>query len=174
MSGYIFPTIRSISSAPAKTAYLIASGDLRLSANLAGWTAQASVEEAVGAAFAELGWTIVRGHSFDPEKGHGFLDSQRAGLEAFKTIPADAPDPKAAYAFLNFMLRPAVIAQASNFTKYANANAAATPLVEPSVRNDPAAYPPPELARKLFVTTTKDQALLREVNRQWTRVLTGQ
>ncbi len=91
MSGYIFPTIRSISSAPAKTAYLIASGDLRLSANLAGWTAQASVEEAVGAAFAELGWTIVRGHSFDPEKGHGFLDSQRAGLEAFKTIPADAP-----------------------------------------------------------------------------------
>ncbi|MBS0362521.1 MAG: polyamine ABC transporter substrate-binding protein [Proteobacteria bacterium] len=90
------------------------------------------------------------------------------------TIPADAPNPKAAYAFLNFMLRPQVIAQASNFTKYANANAAATSLVDPSVRNDPAAYPPPELAKKLFVTTTKDQALLREVNRQWTRVLTGQ
>ncbi|MBS0335071.1 MAG: polyamine ABC transporter substrate-binding protein [Proteobacteria bacterium] len=90
------------------------------------------------------------------------------------TIPADAPHPKAAYAFLNFMLRPEVIANASNFTKYANANAAATALVDPSVRDDPAAYPPPELARKLFVTTTKDQALLREVNRQWTRVLTGQ
>jgi putrescine transport system substrate-binding protein len=89
-------------------------------------------------------------------------------------IPADAPDKDAAYRFLGFMLRPEVIARASNYTKYANANAAATPLVDPAVRNDPAAYPPPELARRLFVTTTKDQALLREVNRQWTRVLTGQ
>lgn len=89
-------------------------------------------------------------------------------------IPADAPDPKAAYAFLNFMLRPQVIARASNFTRYANANLAATPWLDPALRNDPAAYPPPELAKKLFVTTTKDQALLREVNRQWTRVLTGQ
>ncbi len=38
----------------------------------------------------------------------------------------------------------------------------------------PAAYPPPELAKRLFVTTTKGQDLLRDVNRQWTRVLTGQ
>ncbi|MFL5296568.1 MAG: polyamine ABC transporter substrate-binding protein [Phenylobacterium sp.] len=90
------------------------------------------------------------------------------------TIPADAPNPAAAYSFLNFMLRPEVIARASNYTKYANANAAATKLVDPAVRNDPAAYPPLELAKRLFVTTTKDQALLREVNRQWTKVLTGQ
>jgi putrescine transport system substrate-binding protein len=90
------------------------------------------------------------------------------------TIPADAPNAAAAYRFLNFMLKPDVIARASNFTKYANANAAAAALVDPSVRNDPAAYPPPELAKRLFVTTTKDQALLREVNRQWTKVLTGQ
>jgi hypothetical protein len=91
MTAYTLPPTRNIPTAPAKTAYLVASGDLRLSANLAGWPTQAAVEEAVGAAFAELGWTILRGHSFDPEKGHGFLDSQRAGLEAFKTIPTDAP-----------------------------------------------------------------------------------
>jgi len=90
------------------------------------------------------------------------------------TIPADAPNAAAAYSFLNFMLRPEIIAKASNYTKYANANAAATKLVDPSVKDDPAAYPPPELAKRLFVTTTKDQALLREVNRQWTTVLTGQ
>jgi putrescine transport system substrate-binding protein len=90
------------------------------------------------------------------------------------TIPADAPNAQAAYSFLNFMLNPEVIARASNYTKYANANAASTKLVDASVRDDPAAYPPPELARRLFVTTTKDQALLRDVNRQWTRVLTGQ
>jgi len=89
------------------------------------------------------------------------------------TIPADAPNAPAAYAFLNFMLKPEVIARASNYTKYANANAASTKLVDASVRDDPAAYPPPELAKRLFVTTTKDQALLRDVNRQWTTVLTG-
>ncbi len=91
MSGYTLPPTRTIEPAPPKTAYLVASGDLRLSANLAGWPTQVAVEEAIGAAFAELGWTIVRGHAFDPAKGHGFLDSQRAGLEAFTTIPADAP-----------------------------------------------------------------------------------
>ncbi len=90
------------------------------------------------------------------------------------TLAADAPNAAAAYSFLNFMLKPDIIARASNYTKYANANAAATRLVNASVRDDPAAYPPPDLARRLFVTTTKDQALLREVNRQWTRVLTGQ
>jgi len=89
-------------------------------------------------------------------------------------IPADAPNPAAAYRFLDFMLRPAVIARASNYTHYANGNAAATPLLDPEVREDPGVYPPAEVAARLFVTTTKDQALLREVNRQWTRVLTGQ
>lgn len=89
-------------------------------------------------------------------------------------VPADAPNPTAAYRFLDYMLRPEVIARASNYTHYANGNAAAAKLVAPEVRNDPGAYPPPEVAKRLFVTTTKDQALLREVNRQWTRVLTGQ
>jgi putrescine transport system substrate-binding protein len=88
-------------------------------------------------------------------------------------IPKDAPHPDAAHRFIAYMLRPAVIAKASNFTEYANANAAATPLVDAELRNDPNVYPTPELSKRLFVTTTKDQPLLREVNRQWTRVLTG-
>lgn len=89
-------------------------------------------------------------------------------------IPADAPHVEAAHRFIDFMLRPEVIAKASDHTRYANANAAAKPLVDPAIRDDPNVYPPPEVAKRLFVTTTKDQALLREVNRQWTRVLTGQ
>ena len=72
------------------------------------------------------------------------------------------------------MLRPDVIARASTFTKYANANAAATPLVTESVRNDPNVYLPDEVFNRLFVTTGKDEALLRDVNRQWVRVQTGQ
>jgi putrescine transport system substrate-binding protein len=89
-------------------------------------------------------------------------------------LPADAPNAAAAYRFLDYMLRPQVIANASNYTHYANANAKAQSLVAPDVRDDPGAYPPPEIAKRFFVTTTKDQTLLREVNRQWTRVLTGQ
>lgn len=88
-------------------------------------------------------------------------------------IPADAPNAGAAYRFLDFMLRPEVIAKASNYTHYANANARATALLDPSVRDDPGVYPPAEVAQRFFVTTTKGQDLLREVNRQWTRVLTG-
>jgi putrescine transport system substrate-binding protein len=89
-------------------------------------------------------------------------------------IPKDAPNAAAAYTFLDYMLRPDVIARASNFTKYANANAPATALVDPSVRDDANVYPPADVFARLFVTTTKDQALLREVNRQWTQVQTGQ
>lgn len=88
-------------------------------------------------------------------------------------VPADAPNPDAAHKFIAFMLRPEVIAKASNYTQYANANAAATPLVDPAIRNDPNIYPSAELSKRLFVSTTRDQALLREVNRQWTKVLTG-
>ena len=88
-------------------------------------------------------------------------------------IPKDAPNPAAAHRFIAFMLRPEIIAKASNFTRYANANAAATPLVDPAIRDDPNAYPTTDLSKRLFVTTTKDQALLRDVNRQWTKVLTG-
>jgi len=89
------------------------------------------------------------------------------------TIPKDAPHPDAAHRFIAYMLRPAVIARASDFTEYANANAAATPLVNAALRTDPNAYLTPEMSKRLFVTTTKDQALLRDVNRQWTKVLTG-
>jgi putrescine transport system substrate-binding protein len=88
-------------------------------------------------------------------------------------IPKDAPNPAAAHKFIAFMLRPEIIARASNFTRYANANAAATPMVEAAIRDDPNVYPTPELSKRLFVTTTKDQVLLRDVNRQWTKVLTG-
>ncbi len=91
MSSYTMPAERVEVTIEPKTVYLVASGDLRLSANLAGWGTQAVVEESIGDAFMELGWTIKRGHAVDPVKGHGFLDSQRAGLEAFKNIPSDAP-----------------------------------------------------------------------------------
>src|ERR1700677_1122902 len=59
-------------------------------------------------------------------------------------IPKDAPHPDSAYAFMNYMMTPAVIADISNFKRYANGNAAAQPLVSASVNDDPGVDAPVE------------------------------
>ncbi len=70
---------------------LIASGDLRLSANRVCWPAQERVEQAVTKAIESLGCRVTRGHPRDPIKQHGFIDSQRYGMEVFRGIPEHAP-----------------------------------------------------------------------------------
>lgn len=74
-----------------KTAWLVASGDLRLSANQQCWAAQADMEERLTAALSREGWAIQRAHAFDPIRKHGFIDSQKMGMEVFRSIPPDAP-----------------------------------------------------------------------------------
>ena len=56
-----------------------------------GWPTQLTLEGVVIAACAELGWTVIRANGVDPLTGHGFISSQRMGLEVFKGIPVDAP-----------------------------------------------------------------------------------
>ena len=70
---------------------VIANGDLRLSANRVCWPAQQQTEEAVMAAIRREGGQARRGHPFNAEKGHGFIDSQNYGLRIFRDIPADTP-----------------------------------------------------------------------------------
>lgn len=91
MTTYTLPAVRRRATASPKTAYLIASGDLRESANVAGWATQVELEAGVTRVLNDLGWHVVRANDVDPETGHGFISSQRMGLEVFKTIPADAP-----------------------------------------------------------------------------------
>ncbi len=71
--------------------YLVANGDLRLSANQKCWPAQARAEEAVTAAIQREGRKVVRGHEYNAGKQHGFIDSQRRGMEVFRDIPPEAP-----------------------------------------------------------------------------------
>jgi L-fucose isomerase-like protein len=71
--------------------YLVANGDLRLSANRMCWPAQEAVEERVTSAIRKLGSEVRRAHEFDTAKGHGFIDSQRRGMEVFRKMPGDAP-----------------------------------------------------------------------------------
>ncbi len=74
-----------------KSVVLIASGDLRLSANRVCWPAQVSVEAAVTKAVVSFGFDVKRGHPYDPAKEHGFIDSQKYGMAVFQSIPEDAP-----------------------------------------------------------------------------------
>ena len=77
--------------APAKTVYLIVSGDLRIAANQQCEAAQAAMEKQLVAAVAREGFKVQRAHMYDPVKKHGFIDSQKFGMEVFRSIPAKAP-----------------------------------------------------------------------------------
>ena len=70
---------------------LIANGDLRTSANRQCEEAQRAMEAQLIKAIGKEGRTVRRGHEFDPAKGHGFIDSQKYGMEVFRTIPKEAP-----------------------------------------------------------------------------------
>jgi hypothetical protein len=74
-----------------QTVYLVASGDLRLSANQKCWPAQEAMEKQIFEAVKRAGVDIKRGHPYDEAAGHGFIDSQKYGLEVFRNIPEDAP-----------------------------------------------------------------------------------
>jgi len=71
--------------------HLIASGDLRLSANQQCWQAQQEMEAALTIAIEDQGWRVRRAHGFKESDQHGFIASQREGIEMFKNIPDDAP-----------------------------------------------------------------------------------
>ena len=83
--------MHSVKPLPPKSAYLIANGDLRLSANQKCWPEQAKMEAVLVKALAAEGWKVVRGHDVDPAKGHGFIDSQKMGMEVFRGLHPDAP-----------------------------------------------------------------------------------
>jgi putrescine transport system substrate-binding protein len=89
-------------------------------------------------------------------------------------IPKDAPDPASAYAFINYILTPRVIADISNFKRYANADAQAQSLLDPSVRDDPGIYPPVAQREKLAVQLADSADQTRAITRVWQKFKTGQ
>ncbi len=89
-------------------------------------------------------------------------------------IPADAPNKVAAHKFINYIMRPEVIAKASNYVYYANGNLDSQKLLEEDVLTDTAIYPDGETVNNLFVVGTYSPKFQRLVNRAWTRIKTGQ
>ncbi len=91
MSDYLLPALAAPAPPAKNEAIVIASGDLRPSANQVCWPAQREMEEKLAAALAAEGWRARRGHPFDEKAGHGFIDSQRRGMEIFRWIHPEAP-----------------------------------------------------------------------------------
>lgn len=88
-------------------------------------------------------------------------------------MPADAPDEAAGYAFLDYLLRPEVMAGISNSVHYANGNAAADPLVEPAIKADAAIYPPADVMKSLFALESMPPKIDRVRTRTWSAIKTG-
>ena len=88
-------------------------------------------------------------------------------------MPADAPHPEEAYAFIDYMLRPEVAAANSNYVFYANGNQDSQPLLEEDIIGDPAIYPGADTLERLYTTTSYDARTQRIVTRVWTKVKSG-
>ncbi len=88
-------------------------------------------------------------------------------------IPEGATHPEAAYQFINFILRPEVIADISNSIYYGNDNIASRPLVDPRILEDVTLYPTPEMESRLYKAAEASAATERIRTRTWTRIKTA-
>jgi hypothetical protein len=70
---------------------LIASGDLRLSANQNCWPAQRDMEAALSSAIQALGFSVKRAHPYKKTEKHGFIASQKEGMSVFAQINPAQP-----------------------------------------------------------------------------------
>ena len=88
-------------------------------------------------------------------------------------IPKDSKNVDEAHAFINYLLRPDVIAKISDYVAYANPNLKATELVDESVRENPGVYPSEEVMAKLYVAEERTPEVQRWLTRDWTRIKSG-
>ena len=135
----------------------LANGDICVAVGYSGDIFQAQSEQADG---VEVEYAI-------PQEGAQLWFDQMA-------IPADAPHPDEAHAFINFMMKPDVIARATNYVSYANGNLASREFVDEAISGDPRIYPDDEMMSRLFtVATVEDPRVQRVITRTWTRVKSG-
>ncbi|MGI9351213.1 MAG: polyamine ABC transporter substrate-binding protein [Rhizobiaceae bacterium] len=89
-------------------------------------------------------------------------------------IPADAKHPENAHKFINFFMDAQITADITNYVWYASANSAAVSLIDEEILTDPGIFPPDEAKEKLWAPPVYGAKADRTVNREWTRVKTGQ
>lgn len=138
----------------------LANGDICVAVGYSGDVFQARDRAAEANQGVEVAYAI-------PKEGTQMWFDQMA-------IPADAPHPAEALEFMNYMMKPDVIAKSSNYVFYANGNKASQALLDPAVLDDPAVYPDEATMAKLFVNTALDSKTQRLFTRTWTKIVTGQ
>jgi putrescine transport system substrate-binding protein len=154
----IRPSIRKFHSSEYINA--LANGDICLALGWSGDIFQARDRAAEAGKGVEIKYAI-------PSEGAEMWFDQMA-------IPADAQHKQEAYAFLNYMMKPEVIAKASNYVFYANGNKASQQFLDKEILEDPAVYPDEATLSKLFIVTPLDPKTQRIVTRMWTKIITGQ
>ncbi|RWO10923.1 MAG: polyamine ABC transporter substrate-binding protein [Mesorhizobium sp.] len=138
----------------------LANGDICLAVGWSGDVFQARDRATEANQGVEIGYSV-------PKEGAEMWFDQMA-------IPADAPHVAEAHEFLNYMMKPEVIAKASNFVFYANGNKASQQFIDKEILEDPAIYPDEATLAKLFTIAPYDSKTQRVVTRTWTRIVTGQ
>ncbi|MGB4072595.1 polyamine ABC transporter substrate-binding protein [Pseudomonas sp.] len=89
------------------------------------------------------------------------------------SIPSDAQNVEQAHAFINYLLRPQVVAAISEYVGYANANSQADLLMDQQIRRDPAIYPPAEVQANLYISAEPPAEVMRWMTRSWGRLKSG-
>lgn len=129
-----------------------------------------------------MGWSgdVIQAADRADEADNGneilyIIPKQGAGLWFdMLAIPNDAKHPKNAHKFINFLLRPEIIAEITNYVAYANPNPPSWKLVEPEIRDDTSIFPDAATQANLYTFETVPPKIDRLQNRVWTRVKTGQ
>jgi putrescine transport system substrate-binding protein len=137
----------------------LANGDLCISLGYSGDIVQARTRAAEAKNGVEIAYTI-------PKEGAQLSTDMMA-------IPASAKHPDNAHLFIDFILRPEVIAAITNAVGYPNPNALATDMIDEDIRNDPSVYPPDAVRAKFFVDKPASADYERARTRAWTKVKSG-
>ena len=88
-------------------------------------------------------------------------------------IPADAKNVDNAHAFINYLMKPEVMASITDYVQFPNGNAAATPLVDEAIRTDEGVYPSQAVLQKLYTFPDLDAKTQRAMTRSWTKIKSG-
>lgn len=129
-----------------------------------------------------MGWSgdIAQARDRAAEAGQGvavgYAIPREGAIVGFDmmAVPVDAPHPENAHKFVDFIMKPEIAADITNYVYFANANQAATEFVADEVKGDPGIYPADDVKAKLFTLKPHTPRYDRSLTRTWTKVKTGQ
>jgi len=137
----------------------LANGDICVAAGFSGDIFQAAARAEEAGKGVEIAYAIPK------EGGNLWFD--------MVAVPADAANVKEAHAFIDYLLRPDVIAKVSDYVGYANPNTKSGEFMNQDVRDDESVYPPQAVLDKLYVSEELPPKVQRLMTRSWTKVKSG-